>query len=130
MYNNDLIEKANVSLLTANTNTAQLTFLNNKYGFTINEKFYPIGGSTMKSKLYSGSFSSSSNTISLDTAFGGHFDSADDYFVILTTREPISGESLSIANKSATTITLAQTSSGAINGSIQIVYSENNFIEA
>ena len=47
MSNNDLNNKANISLLTANSKTAQLTYSNNKYGFTINGTFYEIGGGGM-----------------------------------------------------------------------------------
>lgn len=46
--NNDLALKANKSLLTANSKTAQLTYSSGKYGFTINGTFYEIGGGSMR----------------------------------------------------------------------------------
>lgn len=42
--NNDLTD---IPQLKANSKSAQLTYLNNKYGFTINGTFYEIGGSSM-----------------------------------------------------------------------------------
>lgn len=46
--NNALALKANKSLLTANSKTAQLTYSSGKYGFTINGTFYEIGGGSMR----------------------------------------------------------------------------------
>ena len=61
----DLSAKANLSLLQANSKTAQLTYSNGKYGFTINGTFYELGGGGMPFLNYTNplhSFSSNDDT--------------------------------------------------------------------
>ena len=49
MYNNDL---SDIPQLKANSKSAQLTYSSGKYGFTINNTFYEIGGGGMPTLNY------------------------------------------------------------------------------
>jgi len=82
----------------------------------------------MQSKMVLGTFDTTHKTVDLDSIFGGHFASADDYYVIYDTAMESYNEKPVMANKSSTTIEFRITAPGTFYTTVQIVYSEDKFI--
>lgn len=104
--------------LTANNKKYQADYQNGKYGFTINNEFYQIGGNTMKSKAL-GKFTLSTNVDTTVTLadYGVSVNSADDYYLIINSSAPINNIS-----KTATSFSMRRDSSSTADVYIQIVY--------
>lgn len=113
--------------LTANSNELVADYQDGKYGFTIDNVFYALGGGgKMKCANYNLNVSQTSETIDI-SALG--FSSANDYFVIInsaigTAIGPVA--QMAITAKTATSFTWVRGSSGASGPSgtaiAQVIY--------
>ena len=89
--NSDFSTKADLSLLQANSKTAQISYSNGKYGITIDGTFYELGGGSGSPKLnfttpyFTFSSSALSKTVERDCYLYGAINIAGSYVTVTLT---------------------------------------------
>ena len=119
--NNAIANSAVTSRLTANNQTLQLAYQNNKYGFTIGGVFYPLGGGGMRC-VKQGKFTPTQELTTINISDLGFTDPLD-YVVVLSGDGSSQGSNVNSCNaldeKTATSFSVR---CGTRGGTVQIYY--------